>query len=85
MLELGTAVLQSAHDTLPGGDDDDQWNEFSAVFVTGLVRRALVQLRDSQVRTLVQLRGSVLLGAVGFRGLLNIISANLNCQAAAFW
>jgi len=48
MLDLGTAVLQSAHDTLPGGDDDDRWNEFSAVFVTSLVRRALVQLRDSQ-------------------------------------
>jgi len=50
MLALGTAILQSAHDTLPGGDDDDRWNEFSAVFVSGLVRRAFIQLRDSQVR-----------------------------------
>jgi len=48
MLDLGTAVLQSAHDTLPGGDDEDRWNEFSAVFVTSLVRRALARLRDSQ-------------------------------------
>ena len=48
MLDLGTTVLQSAHDTLPGGDDDDRWNEFSAVFVTSLVRRALARLRDSQ-------------------------------------
>jgi len=50
MLDLSTAVLQAAHDTLPGGDDEDRWNEFSAVFVTSLVRRALVQLRDSQAR-----------------------------------
>jgi len=50
MLLLGTAILQSAHDTLPGGDDEDRWNEFSAVFVSGLVRRAFVQLRDSQAR-----------------------------------
>jgi len=50
MLDLGTAVLQTARDTLPGGDDEDRWNEFSAAFITGLVRRALVQLRDSQAR-----------------------------------
>ena len=51
MLELATSVLQAAHDTLPGGDDEDRWNEFSAVFVTNLVRRALFQLRNSQVTT----------------------------------
>ena len=43
-------ILQAAHDTLPGGDDEDRWNEFSAVFITALVRRALAQLRDSQAR-----------------------------------
>jgi len=50
MLALATAILQSAHDTLPGGDDEDRWNEYSAVFVSGLVRRAFIQLRDSQAR-----------------------------------
>jgi len=52
MLNLGTAVLQSAHDTLPGGDDDDRWTAYSAVFVTSLVRRALGKLRDSQACSL---------------------------------
>ena len=61
MLNLGIAVLQSAHDTLPGGDDEDRWNEFSAAFVTGLVRRALVQLRDSQVQLLHSLLTSTVL------------------------
>ena len=54
MLQLGVSVLQSAHDTLPGGeDDDDRWNQFSAVFVTSLVRHALAQLRDSQASTVL--------------------------------
>jgi len=51
MLDLGTAVLQAAHDTLPSGDDDDRWNEFSAVFITSLVRRALAHLRDYEARS----------------------------------
>jgi len=51
MLELGTVILQAAHDTVPGGDDEQRWNEFSAVFVTALVQSALTQLRDLQVRS----------------------------------
>ena len=78
MLELATSVLQAAHDTLPGGDDEDRWNEFSAVFVTNLVRRALFQLRNSQVTTQLSIGVFNTIGPLG-------PCPPMNCEKFRIW